>query len=125
MTLKYKIKPRKILILADNDFLRVVFRNLIENAVKYGYAESVINVEVKSDNKQLDVSVLNTGDGIPDEIKNELFQKFRHANVGKSKSGTGIGLFNVKNIINKHGGKINFENGKNNRIKFYFQIPVS
>jgi signal transduction histidine kinase len=125
MTLKYKIKPRKISVLADNDFLQVVFRNLIENAVKYGYAESVINVEVKSDKKQLDVSVINTGDGIPKEIRNELFQKFRHADVGKSKSGTGIGLFNVKNIVKKHGGKINFESGKNNRTKFYFQIPVN
>jgi len=125
MILKSKIRPRKINILADSDFLRVVFRNLIENGIKYGYKESTINVDIKSDKNNLYVSVTNTGDGIPDDIKNELFQKFRHADVGKAKSGTGIGLFNVKNIIKKHGGKINFESEKNNKVKFYFQFPVN
>jgi len=123
--LKSKIRPRKINILAESDFLRVVFRNLIENGIKYGYKESIIDVYIKSDKKNLYVSVTNTGDGIPEEIKNELFQKFRHADVGTAKSGTGIGLFNVKNIIKKHGGKINFESEKNNRVKFYFQLPVN
>ena len=123
--LKYKIKPRKINILADSDFLRVVFRNLIENGIKYGYSESTINIDIRSNKTYLNVSVINSGDGIPEEIKNELFQKFRHADVGNAKSGTGIGLFNVKNIIKKHDGKINFESDKNNKVKFYFQIPLN
>ncbi len=125
IVLKYKIKPRKVTILADNDFLRVVFRNLIENGIKYGYPESVINVDIRSDKSQLHVTITNSGDGIPEELKNVLFQKFRHADVGKTKSGTGIGLYNVKNIIDKHGGKINFESSKNNKTSFYFQLPIS
>jgi len=123
--LKCKIRPRKINILADNDFLRVVFRNLIENGIKYGYSESTIDVVIRSDKNNLNVSVINTGDGIPEEIKSELFQKFRHADVGNAKSGTGIGLFNVKSIIKKHGGKINFESEKNNKVTFHFQIPMN
>jgi signal transduction histidine kinase len=125
ITLKNKIKPKNISIMADNDFLRVVFRNLIENALKYGYNNSVIIVEIKSDKKHLNVSVNNKGDGIPDQIRNEVFQKFRHADVGDTKSGTGIGLFNVKNIVEKHGGKIRFDSEKNKWTKFYFQIPLN
>ena len=125
MALKNKIKPKNISIIADDDFLQVVFRNLIENALKYGYNNSVIIVEIKSDKKQLKVSVNNKGDGIPDQIRKEMFQKFRHADVGGSKSGTGIGLFNVKNIIEKHGGKISFDSEKNKWTKFHFQIPVN
>ena len=125
MALKNKIKPKNISIIADDDFLQVVFRNLIENALKYGYNNSVIIVEIKSDKKQLKVSVNNKGDGIPDQIRKEMFQKFRHADVGGAKSGTGIGLFNVKNIIEKHGGKISFDSEKNKWTKFHFQIPVN
>ena len=125
MVLKNKIRPKNISINADNDFLQVVFRNLIENAIKYGYNNSVVIVEIKSDKTQLNVSVKNKGEGIPDQIKNEIFQKFRRADVGSFKSGTGIGLFNVKNIIEKHGGRISFDTEKNKWTKFHFQIPVN
>ena len=125
IVLKIKIKPRNISLNADNDFLQVVFRNLIENAVKYGYNNSEVIIEIRSDKTQLKVSVNNKGDGIPEQIKNEVFQKFRHADVGDFRSGTGIGLFNVKNIIEKHGGKIGFDTEKNNWTKFHFQIPVN
>lgn len=125
MKLKNKIRPKNISLLADKDFLMVVFRNLIENALKYGYTDSEVIVEIKSNKKDLSVSVNNKGDGVPEKIKHEIFQKFRHADVGELKSGTGIGLFNVKNIIEKHGGSITFDSDKNNWTKFHFQIPVN
>lgn len=123
--LKTKIKPRNISILADNDFLQVVFRNLIENGLKYGYPDSLIIIEIKSDKKFLNATVGNKGDGVPDNIKKDVFQKFKHADVGNTKSGSGIGLFNVKKIVEKHGGKISYESEKNKWTKFSFQIPVS
>lgn len=124
MQLKYKIKPKKISLMADLDFLQVVFRNLMENAIKYGYPKSSVTIEAKSKNNLLDIIITNLGEGIPREIQDNLFQKFRHANVGNIKSGTGIGLFNVKKIIDKHGGKINFESERNKKTKFCFKLPV-
>jgi signal transduction histidine kinase len=125
MQLKFKLKPKNISLLADLDFLKVVFRNLIDNASKYGQKESTITIEAKSAKNLLHVMITNFGAGVPEEIQNDLFQKFKHANVASIKSGTGIGLFNVKKIIDKHGGKINFESEKNKQTKFCFQIPVS
>jgi signal transduction histidine kinase len=68
------------------------------------------------------VSVKDNGTGIDPEIMPKLFSKF----VTKSFSGTGLGLYVSKNIIEAHGGKIWAENNKDgNGATFYFSLPIS
>lgn len=125
MSLRDKLKPQKIMLMTDDDFLQMVFRNLMENALKYGDAESEVIVDVGTDKKYVNVAVKNRGKGIPEEIKEYIFDKFKHANVGKNKSGTGIGLYNVKNIIEKLGGKITFVSEHDKWTEFKFRIPLN
>jgi signal transduction histidine kinase len=73
----------------------------------------------------MNVGIKNKGEGMPEEIKEYIFEKFKHANVGNNQSGTGIGLYNVKNIIEKHGGKISFVSERDKWTEFNFNIPLN
>lgn len=110
---------------ADKNRLSQVISNLLNNAMKFTKEGSItINAE-KSDGKAV-VSVKDTGQGIDPEIQPRLFTKF----VAKSATGTGLGLFISKSIIEAHGGKIWAENnesydGKKGGATFTFSIPLS
>ncbi len=125
MILRDKLKPKKIIIMADDDLLQMVFRNLIENAMKYGRDGTDILIDIKSDKKKMYVTVRNKGIGIPEEIRDNIFDKFKHASVGENKSGTGIGLYNVKNIIAKHGGTISCVSTQEKWTEFKFDLPLN
>ena len=75
----------------------------------------------RQDNNTILVSITDDGPGIPSNIKDKVFTKF----VTGSKSGTGLGLYICKNIIEKHGGKIWAENNKNKGANFNFTIPMT
>jgi two-component system sensor histidine kinase VicK len=117
-----------IFIEADRDRITQVICNLLDNALKFT-AQGLVSVTVgrKKDQTGIDevnVSVEDTGTGIDPEIFPRLFTKFS----SKSFSGTGLGLYISKSIIDAHGGKIWGENnnhGKKSGAKFYFSLPVA
>ena len=111
-TLDIKIlsdEPNKeIVINADKSRIAQVISNLLSNAIKFTKQGTVlITVEKKKDNKEVIVSMKDTGSGLDPEILPKLFSKF----ASKSFKGTGLGLFISKSIVEAHGGKIW---GKNN-----------
>jgi len=84
-----------------------VFSNLISNAIKFTKKGTItIATKIDEDNNQIIVSVKDTGQGIHPEIWPRLFSKF----AAKSETGTGLGLFISKSIVEAHGGKIWAEN---------------
>src|SRR4051812_1378962 len=92
-----------IRIEGDKNRLSQVIYNLIGNAVKLTMHGSItIKAEIEKENSKTLVSVKDTGSGIDLEIMPKLFTKF----VAKSNTGTGLGLFISKSIIETHGGKI-------------------
>ncbi len=117
-----------IQIEGDKNRLTQVIYNLIGNAVKFTTQGSItIKAEIeKEDNKAL-VSVKDTGSGIDPEIMPKLFTKF----VAKSNTGTGLGLFISKSIIEAHGGKIwamnnpSSDGNSSAGAIFTFSIPLS
>ena len=118
-----KCKEESILIVADKLRLNQVFLNIINNAIKVvpqEEGEIIVFLERQDDNTIL-VSITDDGPGIPSNIKDKVFTKF----VTGSKSGTGLGLYICKNIIEKHGGKIWAENNKNKGANFNFTIPMT
>ena len=118
-----KCKEDSILIVADKLRLNQVFLNIINNAIKVvpqEEGEIIVFLERQDDNTIL-VSITDDGPGIPSNIKDKVFTKF----VTGSKSGTGLGLYICKNIIEKHGGKIWAENNKNKGANFNFTIPMT
>jgi len=97
-------------ILGDEEMLRVVFQNLIENAIKYENRNDKIFISLKYNlkNKEVEISIRDTGIGIKKEDQARIFDKFyRGGNaIKKDETGTGLGLFAAKNIIEHHKGKI-------------------
>ncbi len=111
-------KPIEITVYADKDRIQQVISNLLSNALKFTENGFItINTEVKD--KNVIVTVKDTGSGIDPEIFPRLFCKF----VTKSEKGTGLGLYISKNIVDAHGGKIWAENNDGKGATFIFSMP--
>jgi two-component system sensor histidine kinase VicK len=97
-----------------------VLSNLLRNAVKFTEA-GIIQLSVRKDGGFAIVSIKDSGKGIDPEIMPRLFEKF----ATKSDSGTGIGLFISKSIIEAHGGRIWAENNQDGKgATFHFSLPL-
>jgi signal transduction histidine kinase len=131
--LEISFQPEKAGVYVQGDKGRIsqVISNLIDNAIKFApQQKGKLDIVVSrgyTDNKDepngnVIVSVKDNGTGIDPEIMPKLFSKF----VTKSFSGTGLGLYVSKNIIEAHGGKIWAENNNDeNGATFYFSLPIS
>lgn len=106
--------------------IKIVIQNLIENALRYNVENGQIIIKIEKKPPYVEVSVTDTGIGIPKEEIPKLFTKFfRATNVLKYETeGTGLGLYITKNIIEAHGGKIWAESIENRGSTFYFTLPM-
>ncbi len=95
-------------IIADKGRLEQVFVNLLENAVKYAYPDTIIKVETKIKNEKAVIYVKNECDVIPKDKLQKLFEKFVRLedNTTRTTRGTGLGLFIVKGLVEAMNGKI-------------------
>lgn len=113
----------------DQQKMSMVLFNLLDNAIKYNVenGEVTVTIEKEKDEPFAKVSIKDTGIGIPPNQIEKLFTKFFRAdNVVKyAPDGTGMGLYIVRNIINRHGGRIWVESELNRGTTFYFTIPTS
>lgn len=117
-------QPQDSFVEGDKDRISQVVYNLLNNAFKFSKDGSNITVNSKVEDSKIVVSVKDTGQGIDPEILPKLFSKFE----AKSYSGSGLGLYICKNIIEAHGGKMwaqnnNIINGESGAT-FYFSLPV-
>ena len=101
---------QSILVEGDKARISQVILNLLNNAKKFT-KDGKINITVlrKKNAEQVIVSIVDKGKGINSEVMNHLFEKF----ITKSDSGTGLGLYISKNIVEAHGGKIWASNNQN------------
>jgi signal transduction histidine kinase len=111
----------------DIDGLKTVFDNLIDNAVKYTLQPAKININVSCNTQKVIIEFTDNGIGIaPKELK-KVFNKFHrvyHQNIPNVK-GTGLGLYQVKEIIKNHGGKIYiYSEGENKGTTFKIELPI-
>lgn len=109
----------------DKDLLRIVYDNLLANAIKYGRQGGRIVLDAREGENETTMSIYNEGDGIPQEKIPLLFKKFsRIPNPKyKDKKGTGLGLFICKEIVEKHRGRIQAESEEGKWVKFTFTLP--
>jgi signal transduction histidine kinase len=99
---------KRPLVYGEADELRAAVSNLIDNAIKYSQDRVNVSVEVlEADRKQVAVRVTDRGIGIPKSHLKQIFQRFYRVprRVASKVKGTGLGLFIVRSIVNKHGGK--------------------
>ena len=115
--------PESTLIHTDITLLRVVIGNLLDNALKYGAKEMPIEVKVDVINAQLHIAVINVAGavGMPDQAK--IFQKYYRSSKAHSYTGSGLGLYLMKNIMVLLGGDLTYT-PINNLVKFELCLPL-
>ena len=127
--LKFEFKkPEKKLpeVRVDVEKIKLAIDNLLGNAIRYTLAGGEVTVSLKCVKKEIELSVKDTGVGIPKDQQGRVFTKFfRAANAIRMETeGSGLGLFIAKNIIEAHGGKIWFESEEGKGTTFYFTLPI-
>lgn len=123
------LKSEKVLpkVSGDKEKISVVMQNLLENAIKYSNMHGKVFITLKHDEENVTFSIKDIGVVISEEGKSKIFEKFyRDPDAQKKEAiGSGIGLFTIKKIIERHKGKIWFESTKENGTTFYFTIPIA
>lgn len=125
----YFEKPmEKIMVSIDEQKLGIALSNLLDNAIKYNVENGEVTVRVKKlPNKPfIEVSVADTGVGLPGDDVKKLFSKFFRAEntVKIDPNGLGLGLYLVRNIIRQHGGEVWAESVLGRGSTFYFTLPT-
>lgn len=127
--LRQKDFPEMFVVVMDQERMGQVLENLVGNALKYTSSGGTVTVEALRPSDQPDrvqVSVKDTGDGIPQEHLETIFEKFRRADAGQGgPGGTGLGLVIARGIIEAHRGKIWVESQQGKGSAFHFTLPVS
>lgn len=103
---------------------RVIFQNLLSNAVKYTPEGGTVEAKIEKTADGISISVKDNGYGIPNEAKSHIFTKlFRADNIKeKEPSGTGLGLYLLKSLVDKLGGKVWFESEEGQGTTFYVNL---
>ncbi len=111
----------------DADKIRVVIQNLLENAVKYTPEGGRVIVSLSRKEDMAELSVQDSGIGIPESDATNLFDKFYRGELAKKTHafGSGLGLYTAKKIITAHQGKIWFEPNTDKGVTFFISVPLS
>ena len=92
--------------LGTEDLLLHVWSNLLSNAIKFSPVDGQIKMSLKDDANTITFIISDEGEGVPDKIKNKIFDKFYQADSVHKREGNGLGLALVRQIVNINGGKI-------------------
>jgi signal transduction histidine kinase len=111
---------------ADPTLMRIVFSNLITNAIKYGFEGGTITIGHAEAAGGHRFHVRNEGYGIPRDKLDMIFEKFVRLDMKElgRQVGTGLGLYNTRQIVEKHGGSIWAESDEGKWADFFFTLPA-
>jgi len=125
----FEFMPTKqpMLVSADTHRISQVLSNLLSNAAKFSFSNHAVTVKLnKIENDYCRVAVTNHGSGIPENYRDNLFDKFIQVKGSQSSSkGTGLGLNICRAIMNQHHGHIGFDSVLNDTTSFYFDLKLA
>lgn len=129
---RYPDRPLQVNIQKEIEFvgdpllLKLLVSNLLENANKYSLKEKPIKLKLAQHEGEVDLEVADEGEGIPDEEKKKVFEKFYRIGSEQTRKtqGTGLGLYLCKKIAADHSGTIQVKNNQPQGSKFIVQFPV-
>jgi PAS domain S-box-containing protein len=112
---------------ADPDRVAQVMENLLTNAVKYGTNGTRITVAVERESHEVAVAVTNDGPALEPEELSQLFQRFQRTSSARLQgiTGTGLGLYITRSLVEAHGGRIAAETSPAGTITFRFTLPAA
>jgi len=114
------------LVYSDEYMLAQVLHNLLDNAIKYTSTKGQITLSAKADGLNLLVSIKDTGEGIAENEKPRIFERFYRVDKAHSREqgGTGLGLAIVKHLVQIQGGEIWVESKPGEGSVFSFSLPL-
>jgi two-component system sensor histidine kinase VanS len=117
--------PDGLFLYGDADKLSRVFNNILKNAIAYSHNDSTITIKAESKTENMIITFTNSGDPIPAEKLNTIFEKFFRLDTSRSSQtgGAGLGLAIAKEIVTAHGGTISAQSDKNKTI-FTVTLPM-
>jgi signal transduction histidine kinase len=117
--------PDKMYCNCDNNKVGRIFSNIILNAIKYSPEKSSVHIGYLDSNTDHTVYIKDSGIGIPEKESGKMFNKFFRASNAREIhfSGTGLGLYFSKLIVEKHKGKIWYESREGSGTTFYVSLP--
>ncbi len=118
--------PPNLIVVIDPPLIRRVTENLVSNALKYVDQNGNIKVIACDENGRVKVTVRDDGEGVPDEHKQRIFQKFVQLGddgVSSVRKGAGLGLAFCSLVVQEHGGEIRVEDAPGSGSDFIFWLP--
>jgi PAS domain S-box-containing protein len=127
ITLTFDTETEERIMMYDQDKVERILLNLLSNAIKYNKPEGVIEVYVKEVNRNVIISVKDTGYGIPEDKKDAVFERFRQVDslLTRKAEGSGIGLAMVKALVEMHKGSITLNTAENHGSEFIISLPTT
>lgn len=102
-----------------------VMANLMSNAAKFSPDDERVEISLSRRENRYRISVTDHGQGIPDEFRDNVFEKFVQADSSdtRQEGGTGLGLSIARPVVDRHGGDIGFETESGIATTFWFELP--
>ena len=123
--IEYNFEHENMIIKSNRDYIKQIFLNLVDNAIKYTPNGGIVTTEVRYDDNYILIKVIDNGIGISKEDKTRIFERFYRVDKARSRDvgGTGLGLAIVKHIVKSLHGTIDVESEINIGTKFIVKIP--
>jgi signal transduction histidine kinase len=115
--------PKHLLLKADRTFVAIIVQNLVENAVKYNTPGGRIRVEARAVNGAVEITIGNTGDGIPKNRTGQLFERFYRVCGGERVPGHGLGLSTARELARAHGGDVELVHSDGRWTEMRLRLP--
>jgi signal transduction histidine kinase len=121
----FQLQPVDGILDADPDRLTQVLRNLLRNAVSHTKPTDRVTVAARARDGRLEITVSDTGPGIPPDQLERIFERFHRLDGGRSRDtgGTGLGLPIARAIVEAHGGTIHAESRPRQGATFHIELP--
>ena len=118
-------KCDNVLLMGSDILIYRLVYNLVENDIKYNFSGGTVTVTATQQNSQLHLTVEDTGNGIPEELKERIFEPFFRLDKSRSRElgGVGLGLALVREIVRVHNGSILVKNNANSGTTFEVIFP--
>ena len=118
---------RSVSATVDEVKLSLIVSNLVENAIKYNKEHGWVKVTLDADHQFFDITVADSGIGIPEEVQEKIFQRFYRVDKSHSREigGTGLGLAITRNAILMHRGSIKVTSVPEEGTTFVVRIPLT
>ncbi len=126
---KFECREGTLSVLVDENKFQQIMINLLDNAIKYSDENTQITITAESSSlkNMVDIKIEDEGAGIPEEYIGRIFDKFARVenHLTRKAQGSGLGLYIVKNLVEKMGGKITVESTPNKGSTFVLNLPAA